>query len=94
MTVDFKNLKKQIVNYYTCTKNFKEKFVEELEQITEEMDAEKDKEEMQSYYKDNPNLLLKGSKSKEKEEVPAEKEEKRGLLNTIFGGNKKGKKKK
>ena len=53
------------MNYYTCTKNFKEKFVQELEQITEEMDAEKDKEEMQSYYKENPNLLPKTSKSKE-----------------------------
>ena len=93
MTEKFKNLKKQIVNYYTCTKNFKEKFVEELEQITEEMDADKDKEEMQSYYRENPNLLLKASKSKEKEEV-VEKEEKKSLINTIFGGNKKAKKKK
>lgn len=53
------------MNYYTCTKNFKEKFVDELEHITEEMNAEKEKEEMQSYYKENPNLLLKTSKSKE-----------------------------
>jgi len=34
----FKNLKKTIVNLYTCTKNYKEKFVEEMAQITAALD--------------------------------------------------------
>jgi hypothetical protein len=38
-----------IVNYYTCTRNFKDKFVEELGLITEEMNNEKDKEELRAY---------------------------------------------
>ncbi len=39
----FRILKKQIVNFYTCTKNYKEKFVEELQQITEGIEHEKEK---------------------------------------------------
>lgn len=39
----FRILKKQIVNFYTCTKNYKEKFVEELQQITEGIENEKEK---------------------------------------------------
>ena len=35
---NFKVLKKSIVNYYTCTKSFKEKFVDELQRITEKLD--------------------------------------------------------
>lgn len=31
-------MKKNIVNYYTCTKSFKEKFVGELKRITEKID--------------------------------------------------------
>lgn len=42
----FKVLKKQIVNYYTCTKKFKDKFVEELQQITQRMDEENFKAEI------------------------------------------------
>jgi hypothetical protein len=34
----FRTLKKQIVNLYTCTKNYKEKFVQELQQITTAID--------------------------------------------------------
>ena len=30
----FKTLKKSIVNLFTCTKNYKEKFVAELQQVT------------------------------------------------------------
>jgi hypothetical protein len=88
-------LKKQIVNYYTCTKNFKEKFVDELSNITEEMDQEKEKEELQNYYAKNPNMIIKKSLSKDKEESEATVEkEKVGFMKGIFGGNKKKKSKK
>jgi uncharacterized membrane-anchored protein YhcB (DUF1043 family) len=63
------------VNYYTCTRSYKDKFVEELIRITEEIDNEKEKEEMREYCAKNPGLLLKKSKSGGKEE-PAKKEKK------------------
>lgn len=34
---------------YTCTKNYKEKFVAELQQVTQALDLEKEKEEMKNY---------------------------------------------
>ena len=37
----FKGLKKTIVNLTTCTKNYKDKFVEELGHVTEELDQER-----------------------------------------------------
>ena len=42
-------MKKSIVNYYTGTKNYKEKFVEELKRITEELDEETEMKEMKNY---------------------------------------------
>lgn len=44
-------LKKQIVNYYTSTKSFKEKFVEEVKHITENLQDVRDKAEMEEYKK-------------------------------------------
>lgn len=81
-----------IVNYYTCTRNFKEKFVEELMLITEEMNAEREKEEMKAYTESISKLTLNKSKSgKEQPQKPKEKEakeEKTGLLKSLFGGKK------
>lgn len=62
----FKVLKKSIVNYYTCTKSFKEKFVSELQTITVSMDEQKEKEEM----KKSSSALAKKEKSKGAEEIP------------------------
>lgn len=67
LTDKFFDLKKQIVNYYTCTRSFKEKFVDELMRITEQMHSEKEKAEMREWAEKNPGLLLKKSKSKEGE---------------------------
>jgi hypothetical protein len=53
LTDEFKGLKKQIVNYYTCTKNFKEKFVAEVKHITERLDEEREKVEMEQYRKES-----------------------------------------
>jgi hypothetical protein len=86
------------VNYYTCTRSFKEKFVEELMVITEQMSSEREKAEMKEWMEKNPGLLLTKSKSKEAEKekkAPVEsekKEEKRSLINTIFGSKKSNKK--
>ena len=49
MQDQFKTLKKSIVNLYTCTKNYKEKFVAELKKVTDDLDLEKEKEEMKQY---------------------------------------------
>lgn len=49
-----------IVNYYTCTKNYKDAFVKELNHITKAYDLEKEKEELKGYM----NAPLSVSKSK------------------------------
>ncbi len=64
LTNQFFDLKKQIVNYYTCTRSFKEKFVEELMLITEQLSSEKEKAEMKEWMEKNQGLYLKKSKSK------------------------------
>jgi hypothetical protein len=73
-------LKKQIVNYYTCTKNFKDKFVEEVKHITERLDEEKDRAEMKAYV----SQPLRETKSKsiekvEPKEVKRKKSKKHGM---------------
>ena len=76
----FRTLKKSIVNLYTCTKNYKEKFVAELQQVTNLLDEEREKEEMKQYI---PNR----TKSDEKQ--------KGGFFENVFGLGKtksKGKK--
>lgn len=47
LTEHFKSLKKQIVNYYTCTKNYKDKFVAEVSHIMERLNELREKEEME-----------------------------------------------
>lgn len=71
-------MKKTIVNLYTCTKNYKEKFVEELSHITENLDHEREIEEMKNYT----------VKTKSEPKFQKEEEEKGGLLNGIMSWGK------
>jgi ABC-type hemin transport system substrate-binding protein len=86
---EFKALKKQIVNFYTCTKNYKDKFVQELNQITEIMNQQQEAEELKKYQEEvskGNSLPLMLTKSKSKNE------EKKGFLEKIGITNSKKKK--
>lgn len=51
--------------------------MKELRQITEEMNAEKEREEMKAYCEANPTLAIKRSKSNKEEEKREKKEGKK-----------------
>ena len=74
-------MKKTIVNLYTCTKNYKDKFVEEMAQITTALDLEKETEELKQY------MPGKG-RSEDK------REEKKGFFEALGLGKTKSKGKK
>lgn len=66
LTETFISLKKQIVNYYTCTKNFKEKFLKEVKNITAILDEEKERAEMEAFINKPPPTTNSNEKTEEK----------------------------
>ena len=65
--------------------------------ITEKMHNQKEKAEMREWMEKNPDLVLKNNKSKDGEKPKKapqveKKEEKKSLINSIFGSKKSNKK--
>jgi hypothetical protein len=65
---------------YTCTKNYKDKFVEEMAQITAALDLEKETEELKQYMP-----------TKIKSEDKREEGKKTGFFEGLMGGKTKSK---
>jgi hypothetical protein len=81
----FRTLKKTIVNLTTCTKNYKEKFVAELQQVTDSIALEKEHQELSQYM---PEKIKSEDKGANKDG------EKAGFFDSLGWGKSKSKGKK